>query len=100
MKGLTCTLHDNDGSIMCAVDEFRRFVDSTEKHSNGNAERATKILVTTWQSGYCRLNKGECNLNQSKDDFLLNRWPRTIAETMATATKFMRFSQWIVLFSL
>ena len=23
---------------------------------------------STWRSGYCYLNKGECNLNQSKDD--------------------------------
>ena len=22
----------------------------------------------SWRSGYCYLNKGECNLNQSKDD--------------------------------
>ena len=38
--------------------------------------------------------------NQSKDDIFWNRWPRTIAETMAIATKFMRFSKLIVLFSL
>ena len=25
-------------------------------------------LLTTWRSGYCDLNKGECDLNQSKDD--------------------------------
>ena len=25
-------------------------------------------LHLTWWSGYCYLNKGECNLNQSKDD--------------------------------
>ena len=24
--------------------------------------------LCTWRSGYCYLNKGECNLNQSKDD--------------------------------
>ena len=35
-----------------------------------------------------------------KRRLLLDEWPRTIAETMATATKFMRFFQLIVLFSL
>ena len=30
----------------------------------------------------CYLEKEECNLKQTKDDFLLNVWPRTIAETM------------------
>ena len=54
----------------------------------------------TWQSGYCYLHKGECNLTNQKMTLLLNRWPRTIAETMATATKFMGFFQSIVLFSL
>ena len=28
-----CTLLDNDGSIMCAVDYFSTFLDSIEKHS-------------------------------------------------------------------
>ena len=27
----------------------------------------------TWRSGYCYLNKGECNLNQSKDDSFVER---------------------------
>ena len=26
-----------------------------------------------WRSGYCYLNKGECNLNQSKDDSFVKR---------------------------
>ena len=29
----------------------------------------------SWRSGYCYLNKRKCNLNQSKDDSLLNGWP-------------------------
>ena len=28
---------------------------------------------TSWRSGYCYLNKGECNLNQSKDDCFVER---------------------------
>ena len=31
------------------------------------------ILGHTWRSGYCYLNKGECNLNQSKDDAFVER---------------------------
>ena len=31
-------------------------------------------------------------LTNQKMALLLNRWPRTIAETMATATKFVKFS--------
>ena len=27
----------------------------------------------TWRSGYCYLNKGDCNLNQSKDDPFVER---------------------------
>ena len=26
------------------------------------------LFEITWRSGYCYLNKGECNVNQSKDD--------------------------------
>ena len=35
-----------------------------------------------------------------KTTLFLNEWPRKIAETMATVTKFIRFSVLIVLFSL
>ena len=30
-------------------------------------------FVDTWRSGYCYLNKAECNLNQSKDDSFVER---------------------------
>ena len=30
-------------------------------------------LLGTWWSGYCYLNKGECDLNQSKDDSFVER---------------------------
>ena len=46
----------------------------------------------TWRSGYCYLDKGEYNSNQSKDDSFVEWVATKIAETMATATKFMRFS--------
>ena len=45
MEGLMCTLRDNDGSIMCSVDEFSTFLDSIDKHSNGNAERARYLSL-------------------------------------------------------
>ena len=37
------------------------------------------IMITigrTWRSGYCYLNKGECNLNQSKDGSFVERVPK------------------------
>ena len=30
-------------------------------------------VATTWRSGCCYLNKGECNLNQSKDGSFVER---------------------------
>ena len=45
-----------------------------------------------WRSSDCYLNKGEFNLNQSKDDSFVELVAKTIAETMAIATKFMKFS--------
>ena len=33
------------------------------------------------------LNKGECNINNQMTTLMLNGWPRTIAKTIATATK-------------
>ena len=30
-------------------------------------------MLLTWRSGYRYLNKGECNLNQSKDDSFVER---------------------------
>ena len=30
-------------------------------------------VSSTWRSGDCYLNKGECNLNQSKDDSFVER---------------------------
>ena len=40
--------------------------------------RNAKLLIShtvdsTWRSGHCYLNKGECNLNQSKDDTFVER---------------------------
>ena len=32
-----------------------------------------QIAVTSWRSGYCDLNNGECNLNQSKHDSFVER---------------------------
>ena len=33
----------------------------------------SEVVFTAWRSGYCYLNKGECNLNQSKDDSFVER---------------------------
>ena len=44
-----------------------------------------------WRSGYCYSDEG----NAIYTNLLLKRWPKTIAETMATATKFMKCSQLI-----
>ena len=39
------------------------------------------FIATTWRSGSCYLNKGECNLNQSKDDSFVE-WVAKNNETM------------------
>ena len=31
-------------------------------------KNSSLLYICTWRSGYCYLNKAECNLNQSKDD--------------------------------
>ena len=31
------------------------------------------LMKGCWRSAYCNLNKGECNLNQSKDDSFVKR---------------------------
>ena len=33
----------------------------------------TNVTNVTWRSGYYDLNKGECDLNQSKDDSFVER---------------------------
>ena len=33
----------------------------------------TLKITGTWRSGYCYLNKGECDLNQSKDNSFVER---------------------------
>ena len=53
------------------------------------------MFASTWRSGYNNLNREERNLNQSKDDYFVERWPRTIAETMATATKFVSDQRYV-----
>ena len=40
-------------------------------------------ITTSW-SGYCYLNKGECNLNQSKDDFFAERVAKNISHKVTT----------------
>ena len=54
---------------------------------------------STWWSGYCDLNNEEFHFNQSKDDYFVKLVAKN-NETMATATKFMKFSWLIALFSL
>ena len=31
------------------------------------------LLLSTWRPGYCYLNNGECNYNQSRDDSFVER---------------------------
>ena len=40
IEGLMTTLQENNGSILCAVDEFSSFLDSMDRNSNGNVERS------------------------------------------------------------
>ena len=45
MEGLMGTLKANNGSVMCAVDEFATFLDALDKNSNGNAERSRYLSL-------------------------------------------------------
>ena len=38
-----------------------------------NVNHVSWKLLQSWQSGYCDLNKGERDLNQSKDDSFVKR---------------------------
>ena len=51
MEGLMSTLQENNGSVLCAVDEFSTFLDNLDKNSNGNAERSRYLSLwsgATW----------------------------------------------------
>ena len=46
---------------------------SNSTFSNCLVTKVERGSTCTWRSGYCYLNKGECNLNQSKDDSFVER---------------------------
>ena len=45
LEGLMSALSQNDGCMLSAVDEFTTFLDSLDKNSNGNAERARYLSL-------------------------------------------------------
>ena len=53
MEGLMTAMNENNGSVLCAVDEFSSFVDSMDKNSNGNSERSRLSL---WSGCWWRKN--------------------------------------------
>ena len=56
--------------------------------------------VITWWSGYCHLNKGECDLNQSKDDSFVKWVAKNNNWNNGDRHKIHEISWLIVLFSL
>ena len=51
IEGLMSTLNENNGSVLCAVDEFSSFLDAMDKNSNGNVERSRYLSLwsgSTW----------------------------------------------------
>ena len=52
---------------MISEDNFQKFAKCDTYHKEFVA------LFHTWRSDCCYLNKGECNLNQSKDDSFVER---------------------------
>ena len=50
MEGLMSTLTENNGSVLCAVDEFSSFLDAIDKNSNGNVERARYLSLWSGSS--------------------------------------------------
>ena len=55
------------------------------------------LYWSTWRSGYCDLNKGECNLSQSKDDSFVKRVAKNNNWNNGDCHKFMKFS-WLFSF--
>lgn len=45
MEGLLSTLKKNNGSVLCAVDEFSTFLDAMDKNSNGSAEKSRYLSL-------------------------------------------------------
>ena len=43
------------------------------KKTRRGCTQANLNKLMSWRSGYCYLNKGECNFNQSKDDSFVER---------------------------
>lgn len=50
LEGLLNTLRENDGSVFAAVDEFSTFLDSLDRGSNGNADRARYLSLWSGSS--------------------------------------------------
>ncbi|XP_066929300.1 uncharacterized protein [Clytia hemisphaerica] len=50
IEGLMTTLHENNGSVLCAVDEFSTFLDAMDKNSNGNVERSRYLSLWSGSS--------------------------------------------------
>ena len=56
----------------CDIMEYSS-IDSKQSMPNFDTLDLYRLGKPAWQSGYCYLNKGECNLNQSKDNSFVER---------------------------
>ena len=50
MEGLMASLIDNNGAVLCAIDEFSTFNDSMDKNCNGAAEKSRYLSLYTGMS--------------------------------------------------
>ena len=60
LEGLLSQLKSNNGSILCAPDEFSSFVDNMDKHGNGNSEKARYLSL---HSGSSWVKRTKCGGN-------------------------------------
>ena len=60
-------------SLQVAVRDCNEFLLPTLRDKLQEKFHDVTLVLLTWPSGYCYLNKGECNLNQSKDDSFVER---------------------------
>ena len=65
MEGLMSTLKNNDGSLLCAVDEFSTFLDAMDKNTNGQSERFRYLSL--WSGSCWRKNTKQAGLIEIKN---------------------------------
>ena len=91
LEGLLSQLKVNDGSILCAPDEFSSFVDGMDKHSTGNSDRARYLSLHSGSSWSKRIKGGNLELKNPRFNFcsFIQNYP--LAQSMTNANHYEGF---------